>query len=187
MGREIVRWKVDPLVERSRRGLDERILMAAPRLQRLLVAQARRRPPGSRLRRAVITRGLQVGLAAANRGDYESAVELPYTGITSCTCGPTTASGRGSRTPVSRPRWVRTRRAARGRSPSLSTAGNRAKSSIPAVPGSAFGTRLVGRGLESGVEVRQEEFLVWEVEDGMIRRLWGALATEDAMFRLLSQ
>jgi hypothetical protein len=29
MGDEIVRWKVEPL-ERSRRGLDERLLMASP-------------------------------------------------------------------------------------------------------------------------------------------------------------
>jgi SnoaL-like domain len=184
MGREIVGWKVEPL-ERSRRGLDERILMAAPRLQRLLVAQARRRPPGSRLRRAVITRGLQVGLAAANRGDYESASSSLHRDY-ELHMRPDDRDRAGDLEPLYRgpDGYVRAARAWKE-----SFAEHRWEPREIFDPGGPrFGVRteMVGRGLESGVEVRQEEFLVWEVQDGMIRRLW-ALATEDAMFRLLSQ
>src|SRR5437773_2783828 len=69
MGNEIARWEVEPL-KRSRRGLDERLLMVPP-LRRLLVAVVLRRPLGSPLRRLLVTRTLRVGIAAINRGDYE--------------------------------------------------------------------------------------------------------------------
>src|SRR5687768_5828089 len=68
---EIVRWEVEPL-ERPRRGLDERLLMAAPWGRRVLTALVLRRPLSSPLRRALITRNLLVVIAAINRGDYES-------------------------------------------------------------------------------------------------------------------
>jgi hypothetical protein len=45
---------------------------------------------------------------------------------------------------------------------------------------------MVGRGLGSGLEVRQQEFHVWEVKGAALRRHW-TLATEEAMLRLLSQ
>jgi hypothetical protein len=68
---EIVRWVIGPL-ERSRRGLDERIALAVPWFSRRLSRLAARQPAGSRLRRALLTRAVQVGVAANNRGDYEA-------------------------------------------------------------------------------------------------------------------
>jgi hypothetical protein len=67
----VVRWKIEPL-DRSRRGLDERIALAAPWLSRRLSMLATRQPLGSRLRRTLLTRAVQVTVAANNRGDYEA-------------------------------------------------------------------------------------------------------------------
>jgi hypothetical protein len=68
---EIVRWAVEPL-ERSRRGLDERLVILAPWLRRRLFVRAMREPAGSDLRRRLLTRGVRVAIAANNRGDYDS-------------------------------------------------------------------------------------------------------------------
>src|SRR5687768_14480279 len=75
MGNEIARWNVDPL-DRPGRGLDERLLMAAPWLRRLVTALVLRRPPGSALRQALVARNFLVAIAAINRGDYESMSSL---------------------------------------------------------------------------------------------------------------
>jgi hypothetical protein len=52
--------------------------------------------------------------------------------------------------------------------------------------GSRFGgrTEMVGRGLGSGAEVHRSDFYVWEVEDGALRRQW-SVPSENAMLRLL--
>jgi SnoaL-like domain len=68
---ELVRWKIGPL-ERSRRGLDERIALAAPWLSRRVSMLAGRQAAGSRLRRSLLTRAVRVATAANNRRDYES-------------------------------------------------------------------------------------------------------------------
>jgi hypothetical protein len=184
MGDEIVRWNVEPL-ERSRRGLDERLLMASPGLRRL-VARGLRRPLGSPLRRALITRMVQVGIATANRSDYESMSSSLHPDV-ELHMRPDDRERAGTdlesryRGPDGYVRAVRVWKE--------SFAEHRWEPREIFDPGgSRFGGRLemVGRGLESGVEVRQEEFLVWEVGDGVVRRAW-SLATEDAMFRLLSQ
>jgi ketosteroid isomerase-like protein len=70
-GGELVRWKIEPL-ERSRRGLGERLALAFPRLSRLFSTLVMSRPAGSRLRRTAITRSVRAGIAANNRGDYEA-------------------------------------------------------------------------------------------------------------------
>jgi hypothetical protein len=72
---EIVSWEVEPLT-RSRRGLDERLLMAMPWLRRVSTALVLRRPPGSPIRRMLVARNLLVVIAAINRGDYESMSSL---------------------------------------------------------------------------------------------------------------
>lgn len=75
--RQPVRWQVKPL-ERTRRGLDERIRLAAPKLNRQLSALLLQRlRGGSWLRRAALTRAVRVGFAANNRGDYDS-LEVIY-------------------------------------------------------------------------------------------------------------
>jgi hypothetical protein len=71
MGDAVVRWKIEPL-ERSRRGLDERLLLAAPRVARALGRFMAGRPAGSRARRALITRVMRIGFAANNRLDYDA-------------------------------------------------------------------------------------------------------------------
>jgi hypothetical protein len=180
MGNEIVSWKVEP-IERAR-GLDERLLIAAPRLLRL-VAYCLRRPAGSRLRRVVITRLLQVGLAANNRGDYKALstglhpnVELHF----DVEGAPPGFEG-----------------VHRGRDAYIyaliawkeSFGENRWEPREIFDPGGArFGYRneLVARGTGSGVELRRQEFYACELEDGLLRRQWFA-ATQDGMLRLLGQ
>jgi hypothetical protein len=182
MNDEIVRWKVEPL-ERSRRGLDERLLMAAPGLRRL-AARTLRRPPSSRLRRALITYIVQVGWAAVNRDDYEATSRFVHRDFefhyqpedrerASPDLEPVYRGPDGSvramrawKEPFAEHRWE--------------------PREVFDSGGPRFGhrTEMVGRGLKSGVEVRQQEFHVFEVKDGALWRQW-ALATEDAMFRLL--
>jgi ketosteroid isomerase-like protein len=73
--RDLVRWRIEPL-ERRRRGVDERIAVAAPWLSRRMRAATRRLPAGSRLRRAALTRAVRTGYAATNRDDY-AAMQAP--------------------------------------------------------------------------------------------------------------
>ena len=66
-------WEVEPL-ERSRRGLDERVALAAPGLRRRLILSAMDEPAGSGRRRKLLTRAVRTSVAANNRNDYESVV-----------------------------------------------------------------------------------------------------------------
>jgi ketosteroid isomerase-like protein len=66
---EVVCWEVEPL-ERRRRGVDERMRLAFPRLGNALSRSAMRRQAGAPMRRAALTRAVRVGWAAVNRGDY---------------------------------------------------------------------------------------------------------------------
>ena len=65
-------WPVEPL-ERSRRGFDERIRLAAPGMTKRLGRRLMEQPAGAPLRRRVLTQSFRVGMAAVNRGDYDSA------------------------------------------------------------------------------------------------------------------
>jgi hypothetical protein len=71
MGAAIVRWKIEPLT-RSRRGLDERLLLSAPWVTRVLIRVLAGRAADSRIRRELITRVIRVGFAANNRLDYDT-------------------------------------------------------------------------------------------------------------------
>jgi SnoaL-like protein len=64
---------VDPL-ERSRRGLDERIRLAAPAFGQRLGRRIMDLPAGAPMRRRLLTQNVRVGMAAMNRADYDSAV-----------------------------------------------------------------------------------------------------------------
>ena len=68
---EIVRWPVEPL-ERSRRGIDERLALLAPKLRQRVARRAMGEPAGSELRRKLLTRGVRLSAAANNRRDYDS-------------------------------------------------------------------------------------------------------------------
>jgi ketosteroid isomerase-like protein len=71
MSHAIVRWKIEPIT-RSRRGLDERLLLSAPWVVRVLIRILAGRAADSRIRRELITRVIRVGFAANNRLDYDS-------------------------------------------------------------------------------------------------------------------
>jgi ketosteroid isomerase-like protein len=69
--RDLVRWPIEPL-ERGRRGIDERISLAAPWLRHRITAAIERAPAGSPMRKAALTRSVRSGYAAINRDDYEA-------------------------------------------------------------------------------------------------------------------
>jgi hypothetical protein len=73
---EIVRSPIAS-IERLRRGFEDRLFVAAPWLLRNLVALVMRRHAESRLRRAVLTRGQQIGWEAANRARPRSGRSSP--------------------------------------------------------------------------------------------------------------
>jgi hypothetical protein len=69
----IERWRIEPL-ERSRRGLDERVRLAAPGIARRLGRRLMELPAGAPMRRRALTQNVRVGMAAMNRADYDSVV-----------------------------------------------------------------------------------------------------------------
>jgi hypothetical protein len=183
VGNEIARWEVEPL-KRSRRGLDERLLMAAP-FRRLLNAAVLRRSPGSPLRRAVVTRTVRIGIAALNRGDYELISRIAHPEI-ELQMLPDEPHNRPAgldpvyRGPDSYVRSLRIWKEPFGEH-------EFEVREIFDSGGARFAARMpqVARGLGSGAEVRQQSFYVWELEDGALRRQW-ILRTEAAMFELLA-
>jgi ketosteroid isomerase-like protein len=68
-----VRIPLSPLSEKAsqRRALDERLFVRVPALYRLLADRITRLPPGSRLRRLMLTRLVVRGYAANNRRDFD--------------------------------------------------------------------------------------------------------------------
>src|SRR5689334_18257045 len=70
---DVVRGVRMPLARktRSRRTLDERILVRFPALSRLLLACWARLPQHSRLRRVLLLQRIRQGYAAANRRDFD--------------------------------------------------------------------------------------------------------------------
>jgi hypothetical protein len=80
MGAQVVRWPVEPLV-RPRRGLEERLVLVAPVLLRPFFGMLIRRPAGSPLRRAVLTRAARLAIAANNRRDYKALAALMHPDI----------------------------------------------------------------------------------------------------------
>jgi ketosteroid isomerase-like protein len=58
----------------SRRSLEQRLTIRYPRASALLFRFLLLLPPRSRLRRATLARGIQQGLEAYNRGDYETVL-----------------------------------------------------------------------------------------------------------------
>ena len=58
----------------SRRTLEERLAIRVPRAATLLSRLVWLLPPHSRLRRAALSRGIQRGIEAYNRGDYEAVL-----------------------------------------------------------------------------------------------------------------
>lgn len=62
--------------ERKRRSLDERLWVFAPRLLRRASRATFARKPGSRIRRALLKRSIQLSYEAQNRGDLEYTLIL---------------------------------------------------------------------------------------------------------------
>jgi ketosteroid isomerase-like protein len=67
---EAVRWRIETL-DRDRRTLDDQLALLVPGVYRRLSVRVLRLPAGSRLRKALLSRALQGGNAAGNRGDYD--------------------------------------------------------------------------------------------------------------------
>jgi ketosteroid isomerase-like protein len=182
---EIKRWAVEPL-HRSRRGVDEQLLLALPWLGRGLLSVTVRAPAGSRLRRSVLTYSLRTALAAMNRGDYAaiSAFGAPDLELHIYPDRPESRApgmdavhyGRqgyfkvleGWKAPFSEHRFdVRE---------FVDPGGDRVGARV----------EMVGRGVASGVEVRLTHFNVWQLERGLLRRNW-LLASEAAMLAVLER
>src|SRR5205814_1217346 len=63
----LVRWRIEPL-DGTKRTLDDRLRLSAPKASRCLAITALRAlPPGSRLRKPALTRAARAGSAAAGR------------------------------------------------------------------------------------------------------------------------
>jgi hypothetical protein len=181
----IVRWEIEPL-RRSRRGVDERLWLAAPWLLRPLVSLAVRVRPGSRFRRAVLSRALLLGSEANNRGDYEAL---------SAWLNPEVELHVYPDEPEARPvdaEPVYHGRAGYVEGCEVWKAGfgeHRFELRELVDPGgNRFGARVeaVGRGGASGIETRRTQFHVWQFDRGLLRRQW-LVSSETAMLALLEK
>src|SRR5829696_209783 len=83
MSRENVEIVRQPLTaaSHSHRRLEQRVGLRFPRALTLVVRLAWRLPLRSRLRQALLRRGMQLGLEALNRGDFEAGYALYDTQI----------------------------------------------------------------------------------------------------------
>jgi ketosteroid isomerase-like protein len=70
---EIVRMPL-PVSRRSRRTLDERLLLRFPRLAAAGARMISKLPPGSRIRKAVAGRNVRLGAEAYNRRDLDAVI-----------------------------------------------------------------------------------------------------------------
>jgi ketosteroid isomerase-like protein len=76
MSREVARFPLRPLQRRSGRTLIERLTLAAPRLACLVRRAVLRLPPGSAVRRALLTKTLLGAYAALNRRDWDALLSM---------------------------------------------------------------------------------------------------------------
>lgn len=179
----ITRWEIEPL-HRSHRGLDERLVLAAPWLLPLALSLCARARAGSPVRRALLGHVVRVGVDQVNRGDY-GALSVGLSPEIEIHLLPDAPGGR----PVDmEPSY-------RGREGYLKVP-DMWKVGIEDVrfelrelldPGGdriAARVERVGRGARSGVEVRDTDFYVWQFERGMLRRQW-VFASEEATCALL--
>jgi ketosteroid isomerase-like protein len=179
----IARWEIEPL-HRSRRGFEERLLLAAPWLVRALVARAARARAGSPIRRVVLGRLVRSGIEAVNRGDYEL---LPY-GLS-----PAVEVYLLPDAPEARP--GDTESVYHGRDGYLKaveiwkTDFDNLRWEVRELidPGGSLiagRAERTGRGARSGAEVRDTDFFVWQFDGGLLRRQW-ILRSEAAMLATL--
>ena len=180
MNRGFARWRVEPL-RNQRRTVVERLALAAPRPTRWLTARTARVGSGSRLRRAALTRMLLVGVAANNRLDYEALsaflhpeVELHMPSRRGAGMDPVYCGREGYlialqlwKEPFSEFRWEVLEM--------FDPGGDRF----------AARTDMVGRGRESGLELREPQFNVWQLADGFVWRQWAFTAEDEMLERLL--
>jgi ketosteroid isomerase-like protein len=162
MGREIVRWEVEPL-RRDRRGFDERMLMRAPRLAMRLNRRISRLPAGSRLRRAVLTRAVRVGYAANNRLDYDALFALFHPQAV--------FRAIGLEIPLDLPGEVHGVESMRAFLNAQREGFDKLRYEpleIADPGGDRFGARLRFVALARGIEVEQEAGTTWTIKDGWV-------------------
>lgn len=71
-----------------RRRLEERLSLRFPRILTFVARMVFRLPPRSRLRQALIRRGVQRGFEANNRGDFETTFMLYHPNVEAILRGP---------------------------------------------------------------------------------------------------
>ncbi len=180
---EVVRWEVKPL-DRRRRGLDERVLLAAPWLGAAIARAVVRGPPGSALRRRLLTRATLVGIAANNRKDYRAMTVLmhPEVELHMLVDDPTRMGT--DLDPVYRGRDGYVRALDRWKEPFAEFRWEVHELLDPGYRRVAARAEMVAVGRVSGIEIRQQSWNLWELEHGLVRRQW-ALATEEALLERL--
>ena len=177
------RWAVEPL-HRARRGVDERLLLALPWLGRLVVSAAVRAPAGSRLRRAVLTYAIRVGVAANNRRDY-GAMSAFFAPDLELYMYPDDPESRGvdlDAVYYGPEGYVNTTEVFKA----MFSDHRWDLRELIDPGGDRFGARAeqLGRGGGSGAEVRRTQFTVLQFERGLLRRQW-VLGSEAAMVAVL--
>jgi ketosteroid isomerase-like protein len=181
----IVRWEIEPL-HRSRRGFDERLVLAAPWLLGLGLSVSARARGGSLLRRALIVHAVRVGLAQATRGDYD-ALRLVVSPDVEVQVLPDAPDARPvGFEPLYRGRDGYERVLEMWRSDFDDMRYEVREVFDPG--GYRLGGRVdrVGCGARSGIEVRATDFCVWEFEGGPLRRQW-VLDSQAAMLVVLER
>jgi hypothetical protein len=181
----IARWEIEPL-DRSRRGIDERLFLAAPWLLRPVLALATWASPGSRMRRALLGYLLRRGIAANNRGDYE-VLAAGLSPDVELHLYPDAPEGRpaGSE-PVYHGREGYVVGSAELRTDLADFGWDLRELVDPGGDRIAARVEMRGRGAASGIQTRMTQFHVWQFEHGLLRRQW-ALNSEAAMLARLEE
>jgi ketosteroid isomerase-like protein len=181
MGNEPARWEIRPL-ELSRRGLDEWLVMRAPALVRAINRAILRRRPGSRLRRAALTRSVRRSFAAGNRHDWEVQLPVLRTDV-EMRLTPDVERLVPGLEPVYRghegylkaqEEWHAAFEDFRFDPREIVDAGDRV----------AVLSEIGGRGRGSGIELTQEQGLVYEFEQGMVARMHVFWTWEETVAKL---
>jgi ketosteroid isomerase-like protein len=179
----IARRDVEPL-GRSRRGFDERLVLAAPWLLRLALYLSARARPGSLVRRALIGHAVSVGLAQVNRGDYDGFLEhlSPEVRLELLPDAPDARPADAEPIYCGRDGYLQV---AEFWNADFADIRFELREFIDP-GGGRIGARVdrVGRGVRSGVEVRDTDFSIWQFERGQLRRQW-IFHSEAAMLELL--
>jgi hypothetical protein len=179
----IAHWEIEPL-HRSRRGVEERLVLAAPWLLRAAALAVVRARSGSLFRRALLGRLLRVAMALVNRGDYQVVLAgvSPEVEVNLLPDAPEARPGDAQ--PVYRGREDYVKLVEIWKADFENLRWELRELIDPGGDRIAARAERIGRGVRSGVEVRATDFFVWQFERGVLRRQW-ILDSEAAMVAML--